>query len=165
MNKYLPFALIFFIACCSQSPSQYLRWVGDSVYDANLDEKNFSLCNGENRVIQYFNLGDGLTYKGERKGLWKEINSQYNSIDVDESGWIRIRFIVNCNGQTGRFRVISADESYNEYKFDNRITDQLLEISKKLDGWEVKVSKGQQVDYYQYLIFKIQQGRLIEILP
>ena len=84
---------------------------------------------------------------------------------INETGLIRINFIVNCKGKTDRFRVISMDENYNEKVFLKSITDQLLAITKNLNGWKAKKIKERDIDYYQYLIFKIENGQLKEILP
>jgi hypothetical protein len=57
------------------------------------------------------------------------------------------------------------DNQYKEKQFDPRITNQLLEITKNLSGWKIKEYHGSEIDYYQYLIFKIEKGEIIEILP
>ena len=62
------------------------------------------------------------------------------------------------------------DENYQEKVFDQSITNQLLEITKNLKGWIPKnfTSKTNEVfsyDYYQYLIFKMKDGQISEILP
>ena len=82
-----------------------------------------------------------------------------------ESGLIRIRFIVNCKGETGRFRVLAMNPDYQEKAFDESITSQLLTITKGLNGWKPKEFRGTVYDYYQYLIFKIQDGKIVKILP
>jgi hypothetical protein len=57
------------------------------------------------------------------------------------------------------------DENYNAKILSRSITDQLLNITKKLKGWKVKKNKEKEIDYYQYLIFKIENGHLKERLP
>ncbi|HKK38289.1 MAG TPA: hypothetical protein VJ949_02605, partial [Cryomorphaceae bacterium] len=83
----------------------------------------------------------------------------------NESGWVRIRFVVNCRGESGRFRMICSDEHYESREFDARITDQLMAITKSLDGWKPLPDSENPDEYYQYLVFKIENGDLIEILP
>jgi len=78
---------------------------------------------------------------------------------------IRIRFIVNCAGDTGRFRILGMDKDYKQKEFSPSITDQILSITKSLTGWKTKTSNGETYDYYQYLIFKIDKGQIKEILP
>lgn len=141
-----------------------MRWVGDSVFDPEKDG-DFQICGNENFVLQYFHLDNGIQYQGEKNELHRLYTENYKAIEVDQSGWIRIRFIVNCQGQAGRFRIIGSDVDYREQIFDERITDQLLEITKSLDGWVIQSRDDLPQDYYQYLIFKIDRGELIDLLP
>jgi hypothetical protein len=57
------------------------------------------------------------------------------------------------------------NENYEEKVFDKSITEQLMSISKYLKGWKGKKYREKEIDYYQYLIFKIENGQLKEILP
>jgi len=158
--------LLFLIGCSEKGQSdKYLRWVGDSVFNEQLDSTNFQLCNKEKNVNQYFHLQEGMQYKGEKIMLVNHFFDQYKQVDVNQSGWIRIRFIVNCKGESGRFRIISSYKNYTSQSFDKRITNQLLELTRSLDGWEIQSKNEKTKDYYQYLIFKIDNGKLIEIMP
>jgi len=86
-------------------------------------QKNFIVCD-EVKVIQYFNLGDAIHYKGDKPVITNEFIVNYNSINVKkETGPIRIRFIVNCEGETDRFRMIQSDPNYKEKVFDKNISD------------------------------------------
>jgi len=57
------------------------------------------------------------------------------------------------------------NENYEPKTFDKSITKQLLEITKSLTGWKILPDEQSPEDYYQYLIFKINDGQLIEIMP
>lgn len=157
--------LLIVIACGQNDHHKYLRWIGDIPGDPTIDDAEFKLCRGDKHVMQYFNMGEGLQYEGEKIQLVRQFEENFAPIDVPQSGWIRIRFIVNCAGKTGRFRLMESDQNYKEQTFDSRITDQLLTITKSLDGWEVLSENDQPVDYYQYLVFKIEDGQIKEILP
>ena len=148
------------------SKNEYSKMVGDIVFDPKTDNKDFLICPDDfNYSYQYFNF-DSFDYKGEKVAIENEFMKSYDSKKTNkESGLIRIRFIVNCQGKTDRFRIQSVDENYKTKEFDKNITEQLLLITKKLDGWKPKKHKGKEVNYYQYLIFKIEQGQLMEILP
>jgi hypothetical protein len=159
-----------FLLCVSQQSyaqdsTAYLRWVGDISFDTEKDDKKFELC-AENNIYQYFNMSDGVQYEGEKYAIEQAFRQNYKpALAKKESGMLRIRFVVNCKGKTDRFRMMGADENYQAKIFDPSIADQLLQITKKLDKWKPKKLKEQSVDYYQYLIFKIENGVLIEILP
>ncbi len=145
---------------------KYLRWVGDIAYDASIDKSDFSICNGEDKIVQYFNDGNGLEYEGEKIAIEKVFAKEYRlEKPIQETGLIRIRFIVNCQGESGRFRVLGMNSLYEEKNFAPLIVNELLRITKSLKGWKIKSMQNQTIDYYQYLIFKMENGKLIEILP
>jgi hypothetical protein len=169
----IPLLFLSFTAFCQEQKyniSHYPRSIGNIEFDSNLDKKDFQLCR-PNYDAQYYYWTKDANYEGDKILIENEFKEKYISDNVNkQSGLIRIRFIVNCKGETDRFRVIGMDENYQEKAFDKSITDQLLQISKSLKGWMPKnfTSKTNEVfsyDYYQYLIFKIKDGQITEILP
>lgn len=162
--------LFAFNACQRRSidtntPNSYLRHVGDTTFDPKLDDPNFKLCN-EHKAQQYYNFDKGLMYKGEKPALLAHFNKGFKPPKKStETGFVTIRFIVNCEGKTGWFRVLGIDNAYQPKKFSAALVDQLLLLTKQLNGWLVGDYNGKVYDYYQYLTFKIQNGQLVEILP
>lgn len=165
MIKLTSFILLFFIYVQIQLSAQATRWIDDIVPDPALDDATFKICTTEGQIIQYFNDGKSIQYKGGKPAIDSIFFSTYQFLNVNESGVIRIRFIVNCSGKTGRFRLLSADLNYQPYRFSPEITTQLLRITKAMPGWQPKIWQDRPVDYYQYLIFKIEKGKLTHILP
>jgi hypothetical protein len=169
MTKILKFLLFIPLISFGQdinvTKSDYPNYVGDIEFNSEIDTKDFELCNSKH-IYQYFNMGDGLVYEGEKRAIEKEFAEKYKSeIIKNETGLIRINFVVNCKGKTDRFRLISMDENFKEKVFATSITEQLMSITKNLKGWKGKKYKEREIDYYQYLIFKIENGQLKEILP
>tara|TARA_R110002020_G_scaffold133140_4_gene297162 strand:- start:153 stop:665 length:513 start_codon:yes stop_codon:yes gene_type:complete len=162
-------SLLFLNACNSEkeagTQADYLRWVGDIPYEPDFDNVDFELCHGESNVMQYFNFTQGLQYEGEKIAIVKEFLRKYKPVETKDSGLIRVRFIVNCKGETDRFRLLAMDDNYVEKKFDPEITSQLMRITKQLNGWKVLPNSAEAQDYYQYLIFKIEEGNILDILP
>lgn len=164
----LGFAIVYLLMFSCTDPEQKpLRYLDDIAFDKNLDKEDFLICHGENNVFQYFNLGDNIAFKGGKRTLINVFKENYDPDRVkQESGLIRIRFIVNCQRETDRFRLLTSGLDYQEKAIDKSITDQLLAITKSLNGWGPKYNEEQQpIDYYQYLIFKIVDGQIIKILP
>ena len=171
-KSYLAIILLFPILYCCQTEKkvsekqEYLRWVGDIEQNDQIDELDFKVCNGDDKILQYFNLGEGPVYSGEKSYILKTFQSNFKRIiDKKENGYIRIRFIVNCEGKAGRFRVLQSGYDYQEKEFNQEIVSQLLNITKGIENWEVFYRNEVPVDYYMYLIFKIKDGQLTEILP
>lgn len=154
-------------ACSPESapPTKYLRWVGDISHDPKIDKKNFQLCTPK-AIKQYHNFSFGFLYKGEKIALENEIRSQYNEQHTaNQSGWLRIRFVVNCHGETDRFRIIGMDNNKEAFTFDQSISEQLLSICKNLKGWLILPDNDAPQDYYIYLTFKLDNGKIKAILP
>lgn len=151
----------------SKGQKTYLRWVGDSEFNIETDDSKFSPCGSEDRVLQYFNTGEGPQYVGEKPALLKHFYSKFQPPENNhQSGMIRIRFLVNCEGKAGRFRLTESDETYSPFTFDPKITGQLMQLTREIKDWKIlKSSDTDATDYYFYLIFKIKDGRIINILP
>ena len=137
----------------------------DSIeFDQSLDNPHFELC--QDRVYQYFNDSKGLLFKGDKPALEEAFFGQYVDQNIiGESGLIRIRFVVNCMGKSDRFRLIGMNNNYEKKIFNSKISAQLLNITKNINGWGIMKIKGKPLDYYQYLIFVIEDGNLTNILP
>lgn len=149
-----------------QSDTSNLRWVGDIQANAKLDDPDFKTCHGNESIYQYFNFSDEPSYVGEKPALMAQYKTNYRLVKgKNQHGFIRIRFVVNCNGKAGRFRALQSDAHYQTIEFDKKIVKQLLDITKQIENWEVVYKNNEPVDYYQYLIFKINDGELTEILP
>jgi len=160
-------SLIFVLSTCQTTEKKdYLRWVGDIEQNNEIDNPNFKVCKGDESILQYFNTGEGPKYPGEKSRILNTFKAKYKPVaDHTQNGYIRIRFVVNCEGNAGRFRILQSDYDYKEIQFDKNIVGQLLEITKEIENWEILYYNEIPVDYYLYLIFKINDGQLTEIVP
>lgn len=172
MKSKILFFVIFstcFLGCSTKEHHkkvEYLRWVGDSVFRSDIDSETFSACHGDENIYQYFNLSQGPEYLNEKPALEVSFKNAFKPVvGKNQNGMIRIRFVVNCEGHAGRFRLLQSDFNYQETIFDKAITMQLLEITKSIRDWQVFYKNEKPIDYYQYLIFKIEDGQIKEILP
>lgn len=157
-------SIIFSCKADQKYTYEYKRHVGD-IEHRSLTDGGFLPCGKEDDILQYFNFGNGLQFEGEKTRLKSFFFENYVPVKSNDSGMIRIRFIVNCKGETGRFRLLSSDLKYQPKLFNEQITSQILELTKSLNGWAVMGENNISKDYYQYLIFKIKDGNIIEIYP
>ena len=173
--KYLPLTIILFtfFACkpeaqpAEEEPAkEFLRHVGDIPYDAAQDTLGFEPCH-EDAAFIYYNFGKGITYKGEKAAILRKFDEAFRPGQQKESGYITIRFMINCKGEPGRFRLYQMDENYVAKDFSPELVNQLFTTTRSLNEWEVPADKyGKDVyDYYQYLTFKINNGQIERILP
>ncbi len=159
--------MILAMAQCrtQKSESEPRGSVGDIVFDPQTDDPNFSLCGSEEYLFQYFNSGKGIAIEGEKKGLEQQLFALFKNTKFKNDGYVRIRFIVNCKGESGRFRVLTSDLQFNENKMPSTVTEPLLKACKEIKGWKPLIYNEKARDYYQYLTFVIVDGQLKEILP
>jgi len=145
--------------------SKYPANVGDIAFDEKSDDSQFKRCLDEKYSFQYYNDSKGFQFKGEKIELERKLETLNLKSNPASNGFITIRFLVNCEGKTGMFRVQQMNEHYEESAFDKNLNEQLLDFTKKLNGWMAKEYRGLKLDYYQYLTFKIENGKVSEILP
>lgn len=166
-NRILFVILYLIILSCSETKNQkeYFNDLGEIPFDGQLDDRNFKVCH-EDLTIPFNYGGFGLVYEGEKKKLVETIRDKFNYPETKgQTGFITVRFIINCEGQTGRFRVIEMDLNLKAKKFDSNISNQILNITKDLDGWK-SLERWEKVwDVQQYLTFKFEDGVITEILP
>ncbi len=145
-------------------PSAYPAHVGDIAPDPALDDPAFTVCR-ENYIPQYYSTNS--SFKGEKPAIEAYFREKFikNKAHASESGYITIRFVVNCRGQTGRFRVQEIGLDYLPKKFPSALPNRLLDLTKQLDGWLPGQRNGFQLDCYQYLTFTITNGDISLIMP
>lgn len=164
--------LILFSACSSQKKEEksYPEHVGNTQYDPQIDSAGFEPCH-DDQIVEYYNFSKGLHYEGEKIALEKAFRENYEEGPVDgQTGYITIRFVVNCKAETGWFRIEAMDMDYLPKSFDKDIVGKLLSITQSLKGWKIGKFddpgyENEVYDYYQYLTFKMENGQILEILP
>lgn len=159
--------LVLFYSACSTSRNEgeLAHYVGDIYFDPAQDDRKFMLCDDQEEVFQYFNFSRGMQIKGEKKALDRFIKTRFKKTKTTDNGYVRVRFVVNCKGETGRFRLLVSDLQFKEASLSKELTSQLMEITKGIKGWQIIYHEGKNRDYYQYLTFKIVNGEIKEILP
>ncbi|MCY0976316.1 hypothetical protein PGH12_11440 [Chryseobacterium wangxinyae] len=169
-NGFLFILLVPLLINCQtekSAASNYQSHVEDIVFDEKKDDPNFKRCDGNDLGIQYYSgpSSASIQYRGEKIAIIKNLEKLKIGSSNSENGYITVRFLVNCEGRSGYFRVQEMDEKYKVIKYDKTFSDQLLSFTKNLGGWIPMKINGKNRDYYQYLTYKIENGKVSEILP
>ncbi|WP_346320912.1 hypothetical protein [Chitinophaga sp. YIM B06452] len=137
---------------------------GEILFDSLRDDPAFEVCNPR-QVLEYYNLKS--YYKSHKKQIVKFLLDNFHTQDefLDQHGFLTVRFIINCNGQTGRFRLFGIDGNYQPIQFKPALSQQLLGLVKQLGGWQAPVYKEKAYDSYQYITFHIRNGKIISVSP
>lgn len=159
------FSPILFSCQSEKAVTVYPNQVGDIIFDKNVDNPNFKRCMDKDYGIQYYNDSEGFQYKGEKIAIIQALEKLNLSSFKKINGYVTIRFVVNCEGKTGLFRIQQMNENYTEEKLNKDLVEKLSNFTKSLNGWIPKEIEGRKFDYYQYLTYKITDGKVSEILP
>lgn len=141
----------------------YLAHVGDIPFDPSKDDPAFLVCDTQ-YVLQYYSTTSW--YKDHKKEVAQFLTSRFAVSDtLHQTGYITIRFVINCKGETGRFRMYELDSSYQAFHFSEKISGQLLQLVKQIKGWQPAKYDNDAFDSYQHIIFRISNGKIISISP
>lgn len=165
MKKYAVFLMVLTLASCNTETKEAAipSHIGLIAFDPQIDTLGFKVCN-ENMMYPYFHHKN-LSFKGEKPAMVRHYERHFTPVNESENGYVTIRFVVNCDGEAGRFRVIQMDESYQHKSFSDGLASQLLTLTASLEGWDILTEEGTSYDYVRYLTFKIQQGNVTALLP
>jgi len=148
----------FLFSQCQSTAQDYPEKIGGIAFDPKLDDANFFLCN-ERFIPEGYQVD--TIYEGE---AWMVVEQLKAGFQYDErfkgSGYVTVRFVVNCKGETGRYRVLQVDDHYQPTEFSEPLLNHLLLLTKGLKEWKAGEYRGQRFDSYEHIIFKIDEGRL-----
>ena len=124
----------------------------------------FSTCYEEKYIFNYYN-DKHVRYSKNKNGLRDFILSSYQNKDYSDSGYLNIHFVVNCQGEAGRYKIYETDLDLESKSFNEDLKQQLFDLTTQLKEWYPLNLRGSDVDAYMYLSYRIEHGNIIEILP
>ncbi|MEM8525490.1 MAG: hypothetical protein AAGG68_12690 [Bacteroidota bacterium] len=132
--------------------------------------KDYKVCHHHINEYYYRATDNGrrVYYDGGLRAILAEAKSKYvvPKNAAGQTGWIRIRFVINCEGQLGRFRIQEIDSEAQLTQFNPEITTQLFKIVQELEGYHPRLEEeNRTLDDYKHITFKLKDGEIIEILP
>ena len=115
----------------------------------------------------FFSVGG--KYQENSASLLKKVQTflQQKNENYSNSGYITFRFMVDCEGKLlPKTQVLQTDEKYLDYHFKKKLVNELFAFLKTLDKWKIAKSKeGYSYSYKAFLTFKINNGKVINIIP
>lgn len=144
------------------SMNDYPNQMGEILFDDSIDDADFTLCNEKDLV----HSRTSLSYTGGRKRIVeisREVLAKATS-QYDYNGYIMVRFLVNCNGKTGRLRIEPMDDGFMEQAAPEGLIDLLRKSVTALDKWTITKPANEGKDHSKYLNFKIKNGQIDAII-
>ena len=136
--------------------------VGWIKFDGEKDDTSFKICD-EYNIHEYYQVnpryGEGL------KSIKEYFKSIEHNLDLPSSfsGYLTVRFVINCEGNVGRLRLMIVNRDYESVSIDFD-SDLLNEIVRNMGSWLPGRYKGETFDSYKHIVFKIRDGKVIDII-
>ena len=133
------------------------------------DRDGWAPCHDTDEIADYYNPGPDIGYPGRQYGLRKDLLPKVDLASfVKESGYLTVRFVVNCRGEIGRFTTDESDLDFRPKRFPPAAVRELALAVQRLGGWStapVRASDTDNGDFYTYLTLKFEDGQLVDLLP
>jgi len=144
------------------STNSYSHDVGDILFDAVLDDPAFLLCDSTKIITSR----SALAYQGNRSAIAQVVKNQF--ILQPEystfSGFIVVRFIVNCKDQPGRFRLETLGMDFQRNECPKALTKHILSIIQELYAWSHYMPRYAKYDCAKFLNLKIVDGKIMDVI-
>ncbi|WCO01944.1 hypothetical protein [Psychroserpens ponticola] len=125
--------------------------------------EGFNICD-ENYILQYYNTQE-LPYPNGKNGFRNYINLAYVNDNYPDSGYLNIRFIINCEGEVGRFVIHENNLDLEPNTFSENLKNQLFKLTSEAKGWKPIFLHEDNRDSYMYVSYRIEHGEITEIIP
>lgn len=126
---------------------------------------DFKPC-GDGYYYPYYNNRVSYTpdfYLVKKHFLLNYKEKEYKDVP-NNTGMVHIVFNVNCNGETGNYSLETFDFDYKYCTINDTIKSEFIKLTKELKIWQPIGEKEPIQNFHKYFIFKIKNGKLIEIL-
>ena len=144
----------------------YKNYIGYIAQDTALLNDKYNLC--EDGYIQRTYNGAGLeAYNINKKHFRDELKKEFSETKHSDSGYLNFRFLVNCEGNAGWFEIIEMNLDLEEQKMDSKLVNELFEFTSNSKYWNTLYYTKDQTpyNYYMYISYRIENGKVTEILP
>ena len=132
------------------------------------DVADWTPCRADVHIADYYNPTPDIGYPGGHYALNRDLIPKLDLTPfATESGYLTIRFVVNCEGEVGRFTTDEADLDFKPKQFPAAAVKDVALAIQKLKGWNTgRIRPGQPLaDFYTYITLKFEDGKLIDLLP
>jgi len=109
-----------------------------------------------------------ITLVKGNKYILNIVNKNPPKTDLNKNGYIIAHFNISCKGDLTDYGLIQMDRSYKKIRFSKEMVKHVFNQLSLLKDWPVeniKSSGGFYKDVHGFLMFKIENGKIIDLCP
>ncbi len=144
----------------------YKQYIGYINQDEALLNDRYTLC-GKGYIQHTYNGAALEGYAVNKKHFREAAVKFFNNNSFDDSGYLNFRFLVNCKGEAGWFEIIEMNLDFKEQAFHPDLVQQLFKFTSNPKHWNILKYKqnNEAYNYYNYISYRIEDGKITEIIP
>lgn len=125
--------------------------------------ENFERCSDKLPVGFYHSTAPYI-YKRGKPAFRRFIQSNYSENDFTDNGYLNFRFLIDCKGEIGDVEINQLDTNLEITSLNDDLVNRLSNLTLEKENWNSLKTKEVR-DLYMYIIYKIENGQVVEILP
>ena len=102
-------------------------------------------------------------YKGSKYQFRQNLLAAFNAGKYQDSGYFNLRFYISNKGKVWLYEVNEMDFDFNSTQFTPGLKEELIALSLKKDNWNPY--SEEDLNYYMHLTYRIENGKITEIIP
>ena len=123
----------------------------------------FKPCNSNLPNGYYSNIGFE-TFDKSKSSFKQFIESNFKKERYTDSGMLNLRFIINCKGEIGDMEVNQLNKDYQLTELNSDLVEKIIQLTVEKENWTISNNESHD-DKYMYLIFRLEDVKIVEILP
>ncbi len=125
--------------------------------------EDFQRCSDKLPIGFYHSTAPHI-YKNGKPTFRRHILTNYKSTGFTDTGFLNLRFLIDCEGDLGDLEVNELTSDMELTDLSDGMVDQLVTLTMQPTNW-TSLKKKEPRDVYMYIIFKLENGKVVEILP
>ncbi len=138
--------------------------IGWIPFDISLDNPNFKVCD-ELNIEEYYQVNP--VYEEGMQSIRKYMYDHQKSLAslCEKDGYVIVRFVINCQGQTDRYRTKFMSLNYrDENTVNTELQKKIILLVRDMGNWTPGNYDGKPYDCYQHLKLLFKNSQLVDVL-
>lgn len=119
--------------------------------------------NWKKKLVGAFSGTYPQIYKGSKYQFRQNLLQAYRAELYQDNGYFNLRFYISNEGEVWLYEAKEMDFDFNSTQFSPGLREELIALSIKRDNWNP--FSEEDLNYYMHLTYRIENGKITEIIP
>lgn len=143
-------------------PEKYPYHIGRISTEGSVQLDSIKKYKGKS-IVGYYSSSAPKIFKGSKYQFRQNVLKQFNGDQYTDTGYLNYRFYINDKGKVIMYKVNEMNLDLQPSKLNDNLVDDLTKIITQEKHWFPFT--GKDITYYMHLTFRIENGKITEIIP